>query len=44
MAVEELCTDVTRFFGSEEALKRYKIDVRFTGRKALDEARYVADQ
>lgn len=42
IGVSELVEEVAKYFGSEEALARYKIDARFAGGKALDEARYAA--
>lgn len=42
IGVENLVDEIAQYFGSEEALKRYRIDDRFFGGKALDEARYTA--
>lgn len=42
IGVSELVEEVAKYFGSEEALARYRIDQRFAGGKALDEARYAA--
>jgi hypothetical protein len=41
VAVEALQKDIDRFFGSPEALRRYSIDERFAGGKALEEARHT---
>lgn len=42
IVVEKLVGEVTKFFGSDEAVSRYSIDARFAGRKGLEEARYSA--
>lgn len=42
VAVERLVQEVDQFFGSEDALKRFSIDLKFAGRKAIEEARYTA--
>jgi hypothetical protein len=41
-AVSSLVTEVDRFFGSEAALDRNLVDQKFSGRRALEEARYAA--
>lgn len=43
IAVEALKKDIERFFGSSESLRRYSIDERFGGGKALDEARHTVN-
>lgn len=42
VAVGGLVSEVGKFFGSQEAMDRYRIDTRFAGGKALEEARYAA--
>lgn len=42
IAVNSLVEEIAQYFGSQDALDRYAIDARFTGGKALDEARYTA--
>lgn len=42
--VTRLVEETTQFFGSDAALKVYSIDLRFAGRKALEEARFGAAQ
>lgn len=44
VAVEKLVGEVTKFFGSEEDVKMYGIDTKYSGRKALEEARYAAER
>jgi hypothetical protein len=34
--------EVTKYFGSDDALNRYAVDKKFSGRRALEEARYAA--
>ncbi|KAF2500121.1 hypothetical protein BU16DRAFT_613917 [Lophium mytilinum] len=41
-AINGLLAEVDDFFGSPEALRKYSIDEKFAGRKALEEARYTA--
>jgi hypothetical protein len=41
-AVALLVEEVARYFGTDEALKRYPVDQRFAGRRALEEANEVA--
>ncbi|EDU45817.1 hypothetical protein A1F94_002699 [Pyrenophora tritici-repentis] len=38
-AVSRIVAESVKYFGSKEALRRYSIDERFSGRKALEEAR-----
>lgn len=38
-AVSRLVAETVKYFGSQDALRRYSIDERFSGRKALEEAR-----
>lgn len=38
-AVAELVDDTVHFFGSEEAIRRYPVDDKYSGRRALNEAR-----
>jgi hypothetical protein len=41
-AVAALVGDVGRYFGSEAALQRYAVDKKYSGRRALEEARDAA--
>lgn len=41
-AVAELVEEVGLYFGSAEAMRRYNIDTKFAGRRALEEARCVS--
>ena len=41
--VARLVKEAGKYFGSEAALKRYSIDPKFAGKKALSEARFTAD-
>jgi hypothetical protein len=41
VAVAKLVAETVKYFGSQEALDRYRIDDRFAGRKGLEEARYA---
>jgi hypothetical protein len=41
-AVSSLVGEVGRYFGSEAALQRYAVDKKYSGRRALEEARYTA--
>lgn len=43
-AVSALVGDVGRYFGSEAAIEHYAVDKKFSGRRALEEARYAAAQ
>jgi hypothetical protein len=42
LAVSSRVAEVTKYFGSELALDRYAVDKKYSGRRALDEARYAA--
>ncbi|KAL5121154.1 hypothetical protein ACEQ8H_001006 [Pleosporales sp. CAS-2024a] len=39
-AVASLVNEVAQYFGSEAAERRYPVDTKFSGRRALEEARY----
>ncbi|KAH4031485.1 hypothetical protein HBI81_116660 [Parastagonospora nodorum] len=41
-AVSSLVKEVGTYFGSEAALERHPIDTKFSGRRALEEARFAA--
>jgi hypothetical protein len=41
IAVAKLVAETVKYFGSQEALDRYAIDERYSGRKGLEEARYA---
>lgn len=41
--VARLVKEAGKYFGSEAALKRYSIDPKFAGQKAISEARFAAD-
>jgi hypothetical protein len=41
-AVSSRVAEVTKYFGSELALDRYAVDKKYSGRRALEEARYAA--
>jgi hypothetical protein len=41
-AVSSRVAEVTKYFGSDDALNRYAVDKKFSGRRALEEARYAA--
>jgi hypothetical protein len=41
MAVARLVTESVKYFGSQEALHRYRINEQISGRKGLEEARYA---
>jgi hypothetical protein len=41
-AVASLVAEAGQYFGSSEALKRYSVDAKFAGRRALEEARVAA--
>lgn len=41
VAVAKLVTETVRYFGSREALDRYGIDEKISGRRGLEEARYT---
>jgi hypothetical protein len=41
VAVAKLVAETVKYFGSQEALNRYSIDEKFSGRKGLEEARYA---
>jgi hypothetical protein len=41
VAVAKLVAETVKYFGSQEALDRYRIDNKFAGRKGLEEARYA---
>ncbi|KAI4627635.1 uncharacterized protein J4E87_004199 [Alternaria ethzedia] len=41
VAVAKLVTETVRYFGSEEALHRYGINEKISGRRGLEEARYT---
>ncbi|KAH7095262.1 hypothetical protein FB567DRAFT_24703 [Paraphoma chrysanthemicola] len=41
VAVSTLIGEAVKFFGSDAAIKRYPIDSKFTGRRALDEVKAV---
>lgn len=42
IAVSGVVAEVGKYFGTQEALDRHGISTRFSGRKALEEARYAA--
>lgn len=41
-AVSSLVGDVGRYFGTDEAVERNGVDKKFSGRRALQEAKYAA--
>jgi hypothetical protein len=41
-AVSALVGEVGKYFGSEAAIEQYAVDKKFSGRRALEEARYAA--
>jgi hypothetical protein len=41
-AVSSRVAEVMKYFGSDDALNRYAVDKKFSGRRALEEARYAA--
>ncbi|KAH4048068.1 hypothetical protein HBI23_176910 [Parastagonospora nodorum] len=41
-AVSSLVKEVEMYFGSEAALERHPVDTKFSGRRALEEARFAA--
>lgn len=41
-AVSSLVKEVQLYFGSEAALERHPVDKKFSGRRALEEARFAA--
>jgi hypothetical protein len=42
LAVSSRVAEITKYFGSELALDRYAVDKKYSGRRALEEARYAA--
>jgi hypothetical protein len=40
-AVSSLVKEVDRYFGTEAALNRSQVDQKFSGRRALEEARFA---
>jgi hypothetical protein len=40
-AVSSRVAEVAKYFGSDAALDRYAVDKKFSGRRALEEARYA---
>jgi hypothetical protein len=42
IAVFSRVAEVTKYFGSEAALDRYAVDKKYSGGRALKEARYIA--
>lgn len=43
-AVSSLVGDVSRYFGSDDAMQKNGVDKKFSGRRALQEARWAAGQ
>jgi hypothetical protein len=41
-AVASLVGEVGRYFGSDAAMQQYVVEKKFSGRRALEEARYAA--